>query len=474
MSQFDVYLNGKRIEECNELNTTRSFLSKFNTVNFINVKYANKICPLVFQHTDIVSINFRDITNTLLIMNRLSFTPLNKTDLVILPNIFMLFLEMHNEKLSESIMNAQLFKKVKYISILGSVSSIDTYVLKEFTSLLSIFLTLYNFRELFHNTNTLWMNSLNERLHINMNNSMQVSQYADKYVNIDLAYPPSNLVVFEKVYDFPDEDFCLFKRFPHDQLVLPHIYAPRNLNCSCTLQWLHLYYNVYGKYYEINTYITYDVYKSYTNPSEIKHGSVWAYCEKEFATLKCDIATRLEKCNLPLTLEKILASNGNSNHSFHIHYDVELYFLLKWFEYVLLLHVKPVLSALSLLCNLMIIVVIRNKNKAKKLFKDIMYKFILINAAFNIFYSCVNLLSLISLCVITYMPKMCSSVYMWESIQYFKIVVVFFLGNVLKTCSNITYLFFVFSRLSSVSVKKNRLLYRTLHPVHLKIYAIVV
>ena len=319
MSQFDVYLNGKRIEECNELNTTRSFLSTFNTVNFMNVKYANKICPLVFQHTDIVSINFRDITNTLLIMNRLSFTPLNKTDLVILPNIFMLFLEMHNEKLSESIMNAQLFKKVNYISILGSVSSIDTYVLKEFTSLLSICLTLYNFRELFHNTNTLWMNSLNERLHINMNNSMQVSQYADKYVNIDLAYPPSNLVVFEKVYDFPDEDFCLFKRFPHDQLVLPHIYAPRNLNCSCTLQWLHLYYNVYGKYYEINTYITYDVYKSYTNPSEIKHGSVWAYCEKEFATLKCDIATRLEKCNLPLTLEKILASNGNSNHSFHIH-----------------------------------------------------------------------------------------------------------------------------------------------------------
>ena len=39
-------------------------------------------------------------------------------------------------------------------------------------------------------------------------------------------------------YDFPNEDFCHFKHFPHSNLVFPIINTKLDLECSCTLLWL--------------------------------------------------------------------------------------------------------------------------------------------------------------------------------------------------------------------------------------------
>jgi hypothetical protein len=43
-------------------------------------------------------------------------------------------------------------------------------------------------------------------------------------------------------YDYPDEDFCLFKYFPHSKLVFPIVKSNIELNCTCTIAWLIQYW----------------------------------------------------------------------------------------------------------------------------------------------------------------------------------------------------------------------------------------
>ena len=52
-------------------------------------------------------------------------------------------------------------------------------------------------------------------------------------------------VSFDPIYEYPDEDVCLFKEFPHEHLVLPLIVSGKQLNCTCTLMWLQLNSHIY-------------------------------------------------------------------------------------------------------------------------------------------------------------------------------------------------------------------------------------
>jgi hypothetical protein len=51
---------------------------------------------------------------------------------------------------------------------------------------------------------------------------------------------------WEDVVDlYPEEDFCLFKNFPHSKLVVPKINTKPDLQCTCTLLWLIQYKSLY-------------------------------------------------------------------------------------------------------------------------------------------------------------------------------------------------------------------------------------
>ena len=49
-------------------------------------------------------------------------------------------------------------------------------------------------------------------------------------------------------YTYPEEDFCLFKDFPHTQLVFPIIDSLHIHVCTCTLSWIVKYADMYQKY----------------------------------------------------------------------------------------------------------------------------------------------------------------------------------------------------------------------------------
>ena len=62
-------------------------------------------------------------------------------------------------------------------------------------------------------------------------------------------------------------------------------------------------------------------------------------------------------------------------------------------------------------------------------------------------------LKLLNECLFYNSPLFCSSVYQWQSSQYFKIVVVHFLSRTCKTCSSLSYMCFSFSRFMRIDSK---------------------
>ena len=133
----------------------------------------------------------------------------------------------------------------------------------------------------------------------------------------------------------------------------------------------------------------------------------------------------------------------------------------------------PIFGFVGLINNVLILLTLRNKNK-KKLFTDQMYTYIQINSLFNIFYCLVIITSLVNICINNHSYSLyCSSVYTKIGAQYFKIIVQHFLGYVLRTCINVSYLFFSFSRFILVSNLKKKLIFRKFLNLNMKKYVVL-
>ena len=137
---------------------------------------------------------------------------------------------------------------------------------------------------------------------------------------------------------------------------------------------------------------------------------------------------------------------------FKMNTDTDVFYVVKWLQLILLILLKPLFCGIAIVSNILIIIVISNK-KRKKDFKDQMYKLILLNAVFNILYSVIMALKLINECLFYYSPVFCSILYQTPSSQYFKIIVVNFLGSTFKTCSSLTYIAFSLSRFILIAEK---------------------
>ena len=89
-----------------------------------------------------------------------------------------------------------------------------------------------------------WLELLNSNRNINTSTSVE---------NIFFIYNKFSLYLrlgVEQHTVIKEEDFCLFKNFPHKYLVLPIIYVSKeidNSNYSCTLLWLMHYKKFYEK-----------------------------------------------------------------------------------------------------------------------------------------------------------------------------------------------------------------------------------
>ncbi len=243
---------------------------------------------------------------------------------------------------------------------------------------------------------------------------------------------------FNTYYTFPNEDFCLFKDFPHSQLVLPLVIFDASrfeyTECTCTLVWLQQYYKLYfcNNFTQFNEYINIEpVYKDFfVNETVMKCQQSEEYFNEKF--LACNFSQRFEKCDL--TQFKTVSINGIQS----------FILMIKWFEYILEVYIRTILCSIGLITNLLTIKVIRNK-KFQKNFSNSMYKHIYVNTLFNVGFCLIYLSSLMNICIFK-KSSFCSSIWRTEFAQYFYIYVILFLGNTFRLCCNISYIFFSVSR----------------------------
>ena len=276
-----------------------------------------------------------------------------------------------------------------------------------------------------HSTNNKWLTSLNSNVNINP------ARWCSGDQNTVLELRDSRLNFFlvnqQDPYDFPDEDFCLFQHFPHSQNILISF---TNISKSNTCSYLYL-----------TQYMICDPIISEKNlgPSN----QTWA------STMRT-----LPDCNF----EKSLSMCSVGNFSIKKYVDTTIYdvvFFTEIAELVGPIITLPLISFFGFLLNLLVVLVIQYKPNEQKYFKgNRIYSFIKLNSLFNTIECLIPPFTLMNQCL-GVQSIYCSSVQRNLIVQWLNILVVHYLGDVMKTCSIIMLLAFSFERYIQTTESKS-------------------
>jgi hypothetical protein len=241
-----------------------------------SVKFVDEICPVAFRNANIK----RLVLNGPVPSNNLNFKSLDSQSLSI--DSVVEELEVYNSELyslNSSFLDEHVFKALKrfVFSALNPDVSIELDLFEPFKFLKEFDFRVFNLREYVMHNSMLWMESLNQGVYVDLSDSSALTDPANK--NKEFKLKIGDLSDF---YELPDEDFCLFKNFPHSKWVFPVIKAKPGLECSCTLVWLVQYY----KYYSFKAdLITPSVSKCLSDPNF------------EQIILDCNFKKRVEDCD---------------------------------------------------------------------------------------------------------------------------------------------------------------------------------
>ncbi len=380
-----------------------------------------------------------EISNSLIFKNQLEFikindtTPLNSNP----KNVFFVTLQLQYETLNDKLFNKHVFANTEVLSVSGILSTIEEELFRDFNRIRVLFISIENLKSFFH-SGTKWMNGLNYNLNVDLKNGIPFNQLENRGLTLQLNH---SISYFSHEYKYPDEDMCLFRDFPHEKLIFPLIVFTSKFDCTCTILWLIKYYNLYYKEdfsdfrFESTGYFGTPNYPNLS--AQICFGS--KFCEFDGMFNKCE----------KVTIEKQKSSPIFGGYMTN-------YYALKWTQYIIEVFFKSTFCLLGILTNLINILVINN-GKKKKHFKPVMYKHLLINSVFNILFCLIHVFSLMNICIFS-RTSFCSSIYKYESVQYFKIIGVYFFGSSIRLSANISYIFLCLTRffLSTSSNEPNK------------------
>jgi hypothetical protein len=438
-SNLDTYSNSVLInsDECSleKYNRTIHFIKFMYGIRFHQSRYPQKWCPYFFKDFDAVNLVLKEIKNSFLSKNRLNFYQLNTT-FVFLKKLYALQLIMTYETLDNKNLSPSLFKNMEYFGVTGVLNGIQSDLFIDFQNLKIIDLAISNLKELFHQGNQ-WMDSLN------INKSKKSKKHAKNSLILKFIYLKQS-VSFDSIYEFPNEDLCLFKEFPHERLVYPLIVPGKQLECTCTLLWLQSNITKYIDEIKLTKDYNLNYQEEYVESS---FKNVFLYCNESFNVSHCNFNQTFKLC------PSHHKDNREFAHKIVFQNDIDILYMIKFLNFILLVILQPIFCLIGIVHNTLTILVIKNKNK-KKEFQEPMYKHIIINAVFNIIYCLIISFKLINTCIFYSPSVFCSSVYQEEWAQNLKIVLVQFLGTSAKFCSNFSYIIFSISRLWLITRRK--------------------
>ena len=470
--EFIFYIKEQLVDKnsCKFVNfkNKSSFFGEISSLNLLWIKYSTSTCPFVFLNSRLTDLFLGKISNSLIFKNRLEFIQNNETESFDLyhENFYSLNLEMAYENLTTKLVDKHVFKYMSYLGLYGIVSDIQVDFFKNFKELFSLKINTKSLIRLL-NINNNWISYVNNKNNFNLNDiknqfnfniirvfTFLIEQY-DKHLY-------SNVLTIN-AYKYPDEDFCLFKYFPHNHLVFPIISSTERLECTCTLIWLIQHYGLYLND-DLVSYKFLDYYM-------FQHTENLDFNLSAKICFNSNLKKRIKECQFDDRKSKCQKSNYVAKSDFQLDNNIDALYLIKWFELIILVFLQPIFCFFGMITNLLTINIIRTNEKNGKL-QDNMYKHIYINSIFNIVYCSLTIFKLINVCVFDLSPY-CSSIYREKASQYYELYGLFFLGNAIKLCCNFSYISFSLSRLLMSSNKQSKF-YKKFEKFNLKIYYFII
>ena len=296
---------------------------------------------------------------------------------------------------------------------------------------------MQNIRDIFIRKNK-WLQSLNYKINVEITPFMSTK---DALILI-LDQTHRNITF----YEYPDEDFCYFKDFPHNKLVLP-VLKPLSERLSCAFIFLIQYSNYYQN--DISNIMVKFKSGGYVDAYyEVQISDYTTFQDMDSMIIYCDkfIEKLIQNCNV--------SSIKKQENYFHF-YVLDWKHIIKLNQYLFSLIILPIFSLITIAVNILTIAILSTKGmddtKGWKI-----YPFLKINSYFVILYLFVSFFKIFYVCINdSFKLNVCftesNSIYA----RYFYIIVIRLIGNSLKTCSSISYTWFTIRRYITVTDTNN-------------------
>lgn len=452
---FDFYIDNRLIDSqsCNQnlLNSIKENL--FSKINFLyvyssSVIYRQNTCPLFF-HKSKLSYIYLSSTNSFIVKNMLTFSRMPLNNSIFNSKIGSLTVFLYYVNLDSSILNEHIFSESVFLLVNGILSKIEDDIFKSLKNLRFLQFSMSNIRNIFQKRNK-WLNYLN----FDVTNRI-------KFIDLNKKYSFADLFILNlkqtqpnvSFYTFPDEDLCYFMDFPHSQLVMPVIEPAVYLNSTCTYKFITQYSNKYieeiieSLYFNVKNIELYDSYYYYEVLNTFaRFDSIELDCLKY-------IASGRVLCNT-----KIIENKQKLKFDFHFYlFDWTVFTKLN--RIILSLFLIPIFTIICLIISLFSVRTL----SIKEIKQNKMYDYLLIHFYFLSIYLFLVFFKLLYVCIrdadyndVHLGFAVCSHNFLTDSARLINIIFIRFLSKTSKTCSNIFYSYFTFTRYISITEKNNR------------------
>nr|QVK45829.1 G protein-coupled receptor [Proales similis] len=391
-----------------------------SSVVFKHGSFLSELCPLMFGNGRF-DLSIDDLSQSMIKTNHMLF---DEWQAQVNCSLLELQLGMYRTHLRPVELSNALMQNTTSLRLIGQIDSIQSDLFGYFRKLERLTIKNSNLRELFHRGLD-WMSNLNQRykpLEANwtyLDPAEKVRAASDRLFVFFIIEQPfrKGSIRLNNTYGYPDADLCLFKRFPHQRLVLPFLINDQR-ECTCTAFFLK------KQVLEID-------------PLDGRLGSALGWlvninsdmnenfitCDLDEMQAKCDLEKRLDQCQLQ--------PSGSLDSSGVVLTYEDTLTIMQSVQYVFNLYLMPVACLASLTSNSLLLITLRRYD----MLQENLMQFMWMAGVFNIALTLTYPLDLFSLCL-GRDSIFCSS--MWSSLfaQYAKIVVSGFLQNLFKFASS--------------------------------------
>jgi hypothetical protein len=263
-TRFSFYSNGRAVNSCRDLyllNLTdpRSIFQvrpMFGSDEFVLLKsrFNDVICPLLFKNVEVFKIFIIGMSNLFFKRNVLAFSNDIIDNLNSSIQTLVLF-KTENIDIDLSLLHPSVFKELATIYSYGHINTIDANLFVYLANLNYLQIEASYSRRLLHKGID-WIRNINKEININLTNLSEINEYFMYRKNVKFRFVKDQSVV----EIFPGEDFCLYKDFPFNQLViisqlvevLPDM--PFLVDFTCTFLWLIKYWPILVDFFPNNSY----------------------------------------------------------------------------------------------------------------------------------------------------------------------------------------------------------------------------